>query len=74
MLACPACRGADNSALKGAGSAWALAGCTMTLVEKRGSPRAMKKLDLLLGALSGPRECRRGSDDPQMGVRQKARG
>lgn len=43
-------------------------------VEKRGSPRAMKKLDLLLGALSGPRECRRGSDDPQMGVRQKARG
>lgn len=31
MLACPACRGADNSALKGAGSAWALAGCTMTL-------------------------------------------
>lgn len=84
MLACPACRGADNSVLKGAGSAWALAGCTMTLapttdgvsagLEKRGSPRAMKKLDLLLGTLSGSRECRRGSDDPQMGVRQKARG
>lgn len=43
-------------------------------VEKRGSPRAMKKLDLLLGTLSGSRECRRGSDDLQMGVRQRARG
>lgn len=41
---------------------------------KRGVPRAMKKLELLLRTLSGSRECRRGSDDLQMGVRQKARG
>ena len=34
----------------------------------------MKKLDLPLGTLSGSRECRRGSDDLQMGVRQRARG
>lgn len=34
----------------------------------------MKKLELLLGTLSGSRECRRGSDDLQRGVRQRARG
>lgn len=44
-------------------------------VEERGSPRAMKKLDLVLRSLSGPRECR-GSSDPggEVGVRQGDEG